>query len=169
MVALDQAGDDSDVLESALQEAGILLLAAAALGCIYTAATERGFFSVTPPTKTSVRSGDSTPSMINRDEAWKLYQAGTALFVDARHEFDYKLGHIRGAVSVPLNDYDVRKWNLDSIPKDRVIVAYCDGAECNSSIELSARLMKDGYANVRIFFGGWSEWESANLPTEKSP
>ena len=98
-----------------------------------------------------------------------MYQTGSALFVDARHDFDYKLGHIKGALNVPLKEYDGTKSLLASVPKDRLIIAYCDGAECNSSIELSAKLMNDGFKNVRIFFGGWHDWLSARLPTEKSP
>jgi 3-mercaptopyruvate sulfurtransferase SseA len=91
------------------------------------------------------------------------------MFVDARHEFDFKLGHIKGAINVPLKDYDLRKSVLNGTSPDRVIIAYCDGAECNSSIELSVKLMKDGHPTVKIFFGGWKEWEAANLPVEKTP
>ncbi len=105
--------------------------------------------------------------MISRDEAWALFQTGMAVFVDARHEFDFKLGHIKGAINIPLKEYDERKSALSGVSVDRDIVVYCDGAECNSSIELSVKLMKDGHRNVRIFFGGWSEWSAANLPTEK--
>ncbi len=152
----------------ALREATALVLLAAALGFIYTAATEKGLFARTTPAKTSLPVGAHTPSMISRDEAWSYYQAGTATFVDARHDFDFKLGHIKGALNVPLKDYDLRKSALDGIPPDHLIVAYCDGAECNSSIELSVKLMKDGYTNVKIFFGGWREWEAANLPIEKT-
>lgn len=107
--------------------------------------------------------------MISRDEARSFFESGSALFVDARQDFDFSLGHIKGALNVPLKDYDVKKSAINGIPKDRLIIAYCDGAECNSSIELSVKLMKDGYRNVRIFFGGWREWVDANLPTEKGP
>jgi rhodanese-related sulfurtransferase len=105
--------------------------------------------------------------MVSRDEARSLFESGSAVFVDARHSFDFDLSHIKGAISVPLKDYDVKKAALDGIPKDRLIVVYCDGAECNSSIELSVKLMTDGYRNVRIFFGGWREWIDANLPIGK--
>jgi rhodanese-related sulfurtransferase len=107
--------------------------------------------------------------MISRDEARTFFESGSALFVDARHEFDFNLGHIKGALNVPLKDYDVKKSALSGVANDHLIIVYCDGAECNSSIELSVRLMKDGYRNVRIFFGGWRDWVDANLPIEKQP
>ena len=156
-------------LRQALREAVALLLVAAALGFIYTAATEKGLFARSATRNVTVPTGNQAPPMISLDEAWSYYQAGTTIFVDARHDFDYKLGHIKGAVNVPLKDFDLRKSALDSVAHDRVVVAYCDGAECNSSIELSVKLMKEGYTNVKILFGGWREWEGAHHPIEKSP
>jgi rhodanese-related sulfurtransferase len=155
--------------KQALREAGILILVACALGLVYTSATEKGMFARTPRPKSAQRPDVATPSMINRDEAKRYFDSGSAVFVDARHDFDFKLGHIKGAINVPLKDYDGAKGILSSVPKDRMIIAYCDGAECNSSIELSVKLMKEGYKDVKIFFGGWREWTEANLPIEKQP
>jgi len=39
----------------------------------------------------------------------------------------------------------------------------------HSSIELSVKLAKDGFTNVKMLFGGWREWSASNLPIEKSP
>jgi len=156
-------------LLQALREAGMLLLVAAALGFIYTAATEKGMFAHLPPVPPSQTGGLLAPAMISRDQAQAYYESGTAVFVDARHEFDFKLGHIRRAINIPLRMYETKKSILDAIPKNRLLIAYCDGAECNSSIELSVKLAKDGYTDVKIFFGGWSEWTASNLPTDKTP
>jgi rhodanese-related sulfurtransferase len=156
-------------LKKALREAVVLIVVAAALGFIYTAATEKGVFARDPRSKAASRTAADTPSMVSFAEARTLFDSTSTLFVDARHEFDFKLGHIKGAVNVPLAEYDVKKRALEGISRNRLIVAYCDGAGCNSSIELSVRLMKDGFTNVKIFFGGWREWADANLPTEKQP
>jgi rhodanese-related sulfurtransferase len=156
-------------LRQALYEAGMLLLVAAALGFTYTAAFERGLFARPTPTRTAESTGLYAPAMVTREQARAYFESGAAVFIDARHEFDYKLGHIRGSINIPLNTYETAKVGLDTIPKSRLLVAYCDGAECNSSIELSVKLMKDGYTNIKMFFGGWREWSASNLPTEKSP
>ena len=155
-------------VQRALREAAVLLLVAAALGFIYTAATEKGLFarrSTLPPRA----AGLLAPVMVTRDQAQLYFESRRAVFIDARHEFDYKLGHIRGAVNIPLRMYETKKAVLDTIPKNWLLVAYCDGAECNSSIELSVKLAKDGYTDVKIFFDGWREWTAANLPSDKSP
>ena len=153
----------------ALREAGLLFVIAAALGFIYTAATEKGMFARGTKAAHGSRADMAAPAMISRTEAQALFDSSKALFIDARHDFDYKLGHIKGAINVPLKDFDTAKSALSSVPKNRLIVSYCDGAECNSSIELSVKLMKEGYTNVRIFFGGWREWRDAGLPVESTP
>jgi rhodanese-related sulfurtransferase len=153
----------------AFREAGVLLLVATALGFMYTAATEKGLFAHLAATLPAQADGLLTPTMVTRDQAHAYFDSGKALFIDARHEFDYNLGHIKGAISIPLNVYQTKKSVLDTIPKNRLLVAYCDGAECNSSIELSVKLAKEGYTDVKIFFGGWREWTESNLPIDKLP
>ena len=66
--------------------------------------------------------------MIMLDEARVLFNSNAAVFIDGRHDFDYNLGHIKGAINLPLKDYDLKKNLLSGIPKTRLIVAYCDGA-----------------------------------------
>jgi rhodanese-related sulfurtransferase len=157
-------------LLQALREAGILLVIATALGVVYTAASQKGMFAHTAPPLPPLSASDlSAPVMISRDQAQAYFEAGKAVFIDARHEFDYNLGHIRGAINIPLRMFEKKKSVLDSIPKTRILVAYCDGAECNSSIELSVNLAKAGYSDVKIFFGGWREWTASNLPIDKTP
>lgn len=156
-------------LWGALREAGALLLAATALGFVYSAAMQKGIFGPSlAPTEARSVSSPLAPVMIPLDSAKAYFAAGQALFVDARHEFDYELGHIKGALNVALSEYDAKKTILSTTPKDKLIVVYCDGAECNSSIEFSAKLFADGFTDVKIFFGGWKEWEAAHLPMEGS-
>lgn len=148
----------------------MILLAATVLGFIYTAATEKGIFAKSSDTIGSTASaGPHAPIMVSTEEAQKFFEESNALFIDARHEFDFKLGHIKGAINIPLKDFDVRKETLASVPKDKPVIAYCDGAECNSSIELASKLHVLGFTTVKIFFGGWREWEAHHLPTETSP
>jgi rhodanese-related sulfurtransferase len=152
-------------LRQALREAMALLVVAAALGFIYTAATEKGLFA---RTISGAAAGATTPQMISAEEVWSLFQSGSALFVDSRHDFDYRAGHIKGAINVPLKDFDVSTSALRDVARDRLIVIYCDGADCNSSIELAVKLAKAGFKNTRISFGGWREWVEAKHPTEQS-
>lgn len=148
----------------ALREALWIVLTASVLGFAYSFTAGKGMFeplSVATTEKTA-------PSMIHIDEVRRLYDLNQALFIDSRHSFDFQLGHIRGAVNVPLAEFDLRKELVGALPKDKTLVTYCDGADCNSSIELAVRLQGSGFSAVKVFFGGWHEWQSQLLPTEGS-
>lgn len=108
----------------------------------------------------------SEPLAIDIDQAEQLFREGKAVFIDARHEEDFALGHIKGALSLPLDLLEKHSERIATIPKDALIVTYCGGEECALSTDLGFKLASMGYQNVRIFFSGWIEWKRQNLPVE---
>jgi len=156
--------------EEAARETFVILCAAVVLGFSYTAFAGKGFFG-------KPSSGDTTrvaakgpgPVPITLAEAKSMFDAGSAVFVDSRHFFDFRRGHIKSAISIPLNEFETKHEAVDSLPKDKAIIVYCDASECNSSIELAAKLYENGFGGIRIFFGGWQEWTTNKFPTETSP
>lgn len=102
---------------------------------------------------------------ITLKQAYSLYNQNV-LFIDARDYVEYEIGHINNAVSLPYLDFDEYKTILDTIPKSKPIVAYCDGKDCDLSILLGDKLFESGYKEVYIFFGGWIDWQMANYPAE---
>lgn len=102
---------------------------------------------------------------ISLAEAETLFSRREALFIDTRSEEDFQGGHIFGAKNIPFVEHEKEKvLNLLSFPFDKTIVAYCDGSECQSSVELAKLLHKRGYEDIRVFFGGWVEWMKEGLP-----
>lgn len=105
-------------------------------------------------------------------------QAGEKIaFLDSRSREDFAAGHIPEARSVPaaeLKGKDDRAsgGELDealSFLEDHILVVYCEGGDCQTSVTL-ARLIHDrGFADIRILSGGWEEWAAAGLPVEGSP
>ena len=156
----------------AVREALVVLAAGAGLGLAYGALTDEGIFrpAAPPPASAPLEeqagAAPEAPMMVSVDEAEEIFRSGQGLFVDARSEFDYGLGHIKGAVNLPLKSASKGASLLPDVPRDRMVVTYCDGANCNSSIDLAARLYASGFSDVRIFFGGWEEWRARALPTE---
>jgi 3-mercaptopyruvate sulfurtransferase SseA len=47
-----------------------------------------------------------------------------------------------------------------------VIVVYCEGGDCQSSLALAKRLHDEGFKDIRVMTGGWAEWIKAGLPAE---
>ncbi len=154
-------------LRQASREAGMLLLAACALGLVYNGVTRKGIFASDESPSTVVQREPSvSPTFLTFDEAIELHHSKQALFVDSRHAFDYRLGHIEGAINIPLNEISQYQDTIDAIPRESIIVVYCDGQECNSSIALAKHFAARGFLHVNIFFGGWREWQTRHQPTE---
>ncbi len=98
-----------------------------------------------------------------RDVVLKQIKTGRVLVLDVRPEVEYRNGHLPGAVSLPVSD--VRK-RLDTLPRDRRIVAYCRGTYCLSADEAVALLKEHGFDAVRLD-GGWLEWAEEGRPREQ--
>ena len=101
---------------------------------------------------------------ITLDQALELYQKGT-VFVDAREPEYYEEGHIKGAWNFPF--FLELVFKLDSLQgKDAPLVIYCSGDECGSSEDLAYELQAEGFSNLLVFKGGWTEWNSSGHPIE---
>ena len=59
---------------------------------------------------------------INLEDAKKAFDEGKAVFVDTRAEGSYINEHIKGAINVPVADFEAK---YKEIPTDKKIVAYC--------------------------------------------
>ncbi len=105
------------------------------------------------------------PPFITLNEALVKYQTPGVLFIDARAPEDYEMAHITGAINIPYDYIDQSYWT--DVPPELnnydTFVVYCSGTECELSLLLGRDMIYQGYENVYIFFGGWSEWEEADL------
>ena len=90
---------------------------------------------------------------------------GSVLLLDVRPEDEYGLGHLPGALNIPLRQLEQR---LAELPRKQQIVAYCRGPYCVLSFEAVAALRAHGF-NVRRFDDGYPEWKAAGLPIEATP
>jgi len=154
----------------AARESGLILCAAVLLGFTYTFFSGKGFFARSRPIDSTESSTvGPAPTPINLPDAKALFDTDAAVFVDARHYFDFRRGHIKSALNIPLSEFDSRQTSIDSLPRNKTIIVYCDGSECNSSIELAAKLYEIGFGGIRIFFGGWEDWIANKFPTESGP
>ncbi|WP_246716490.1 MULTISPECIES: rhodanese-like domain-containing protein [unclassified Methylocystis] len=77
----------------------------------------------------------------------KWLRAGTVIVLDARPEDEFALGHLPGALNVPLRALEARLSQLDP---SQEIVAYCRGAFCVLSYEAVAVLRARGFKSRRL-------------------
>jgi DNA-binding transcriptional ArsR family regulator/rhodanese-related sulfurtransferase len=97
---------------------------------------------------------------VSRAELLARVQAGTVTVIDVRPREEYALGHVPGALCVPLGELHARLAELDPA---QPVVAYCRGPWCVLSFEAVARLRAWGYSARRLE-AGYPEWRAAGLP-----
>ena len=99
--------------------------------------------------------------------ARQIYDSGAALFVDARSRENYEDGHIPGAVSLPVGQFDEQIDSfLSKHAPEQPIVTYCSGRTCEDSHHLAQLLLETGFVNVRVFIDGLPGWEAEGYPVE---
>jgi ArsR family transcriptional regulator len=104
---------------------------------------------------------DELEPITRKDLAQRL-KAKTAVVLDVRPEDEFALGHVRGALNIPVDEL---KRRLAELPRDQEIVAYCRGAYCVLSFEAVALLRKRGFL-VRRLEDGFPEWRAAGHAIE---
>lgn len=99
---------------------------------------------------------------VSREELVSRLQDGLVTVLDVRPEDEFALGHLPGALNIPLAGLERR---LAELSADREIVAYCRGPYCVLSFEAVAALRERGY-RVHRLEDGYPEWKAAGLPVE---
>ncbi|WP_260602438.1 rhodanese-like domain-containing protein [Variovorax sp. MHTC-1] len=79
---------------------------------------------------------------VSRAELVERLKEGAVTVLDVRPESEFALGHVPGAINVPIEQLERR---LAELPIGREIVAYCRGHYRVMSFEAVAALRKKGY------------------------
>jgi rhodanese-related sulfurtransferase/DNA-binding transcriptional ArsR family regulator len=97
---------------------------------------------------------------VSRAELLQRSRAGEVIVLDVRPEDEFALGHLPGAISIPLRNLEKRLAEFDPT---REIIAYCRGPYCVLSYEAVAVLRARGF-KARRLEDGLPEWRAAGLP-----
>ncbi len=87
---------------------------------------------------------------------------GAVTVLDVRPADEFAMGHLPGAVSMPLDQLEARLAELDPTQD---VVAYCRGPYCVLAFEAVAALRARGFKAHRLE-DGLPEWRAAGLPVE---
>jgi len=97
---------------------------------------------------------------VSREQLLQRLRAGAVTVLDVRPEDEFALGHVPGALNIPLRALEARLSELDP---SQEIVAYCRSHYCVLSFEAVAALRARGF-KVRRLEDGLPEWRAAGLP-----
>jgi rhodanese-related sulfurtransferase/DNA-binding transcriptional ArsR family regulator len=120
---------------------------------------ERNSAEVERVIRTYFQARDSLEPM-SRDELLKMSRDGLVTVLDVRPPDEFALGHLPGAVNIPLRELQARLADLDPSLE---IVAYCRGPYCVLSYEAVAALRTKGF-KARRLEDGLPEWRAVGLP-----
>jgi rhodanese-related sulfurtransferase len=84
---------------------------------------------------------------VDREKLLELVREGAVTVLDVRPVEEFSAAHIPGAISIPLEELELR---LSDLPRDQEIVAYCRGPYCVLSIEAVEMLRAKGFKAVRL-------------------
>lgn len=89
-------------------------------------------------------------STVTKEQLAQMISNGQVVVVDARDANTYAAGHIEGAIN----------FVAASLPADKnaKLVFYCGGARCPLSHQAAKKALDQGYKNVMVYSGGWSDW-----------
>ncbi|MBI3704514.1 MAG: metalloregulator ArsR/SmtB family transcription factor [Rhizobiales bacterium] len=97
---------------------------------------------------------------VSHKQLLKRIRAEAVTVLDVRPPDEFALGHLPGALNIPLRALKTRLRELDPAQE---IVAYCRGKYCVLAFEAVALLRARGF-NVRRLEDGFPEWRASRLP-----
>ena len=102
----------------------------------------------------------------------RILADGSAILLDTRKRAEYVAGHIAGAKNVappqgaPESAYVKAVEDLLGGDKNKALVLYCNGPNCQASKQLSEQLVGAGFTNVRRYQLGLPMWRTMSGPVE---
>ncbi len=102
---------------------------------------------------------------VNRETLLEYMRRGEVTLIDVRPEEEYQVGHLPGALSMPLERL---LELLPALPRDQQIVAYCRGPFCVLAYRAVEILHSHNRRAIRLT-DGVPQWLEAGLPIEVGP
>ena len=112
-----------------------------------------------------VKPGEITAVQI--DQLFMMQQSEGVYLIDVRPPLFFHLGHIDGAVNLPLIRYkSALPKHLSSIEQalkgGKAVVLYCQNVNCPDAYKTARKLAQLGHS-VSVYKGGWQEWKKSGL------
>lgn len=100
-------------------------------------------------TQTEEKKEDSKVQLMKGDELAKIEsdkkEKENYLVIDVRSPEEYKEGHLKFAINMPIDDFDKEMSSIDGF-KDKNVVVYCNSGK--KSAEVAEKLVKAGFTKV---------------------
>ena len=105
-------------------------------------------------------SGRDSVEPLDRRALLRRARNGEIMIIDVRPHEEYSSGHIRGAISIPIDQLEAR---VAELPSDQEIVAYCRGPYCVWSSQAVDLLRENNFTATHLA-DGVVDWKAHGLP-----
>lgn len=99
---------------------------------------------------------------VTLEELLEKISGQDVVVLDVRPGEEYQRGHIKEAISIPVEEIASR---MDELPKEAEIIAYCRGPLCVYADEAVKLLMEKGFKAKRLK-EGFPDWKAVGYPFE---
>jgi rhodanese-related sulfurtransferase len=118
----------------------------------------------TAPARARPAPPDTLPvARVSVAQAMAATTGADMLLVDVRPTGQRKLGHIRGDVHAPIDQFSIAQAKL---PRNRRLVMYCACPAEEEALDAARVLLRAGDAQVAVLVGGYDAWRAAGGPTQ---
>ena len=133
---------------------------------------------IAPLHERALRNPDSMAALSRRKKEEQVYKVVTleqvkrllagdrGIFIDAREPESYWKGHIKGARNIYGLEAGSHFEELVLIPRDTLIVIYCNNPECHLGRELAEFMSVMEFKRLYLYDDGWDGWEKAKMPID---
>lgn len=98
----------------------------------------------------------------------EIVEQGSHVVIDVRLRDAYAMGHLPGALSFPLAEFDeIMDELMGVVTRTSPILVYCSGFTCTDSHTFAQRLRDFGFTGVKVYAGGFREWEEMGFEIEE--
>jgi len=98
----------------------------------------------------------------------KLLDEKRGILLDARNSDEFLKGHIKGARNIPALEVEKYFDKLVTIPRDTIVIIYCNNPECHMGAILADFLKVMEFKSLLLYDGGWDGWMEAKMPVDTS-
>jgi len=98
----------------------------------------------------------------------RLMASAKPVIFDARDAEGYRKGHVQGARNLYGLEADQHFEQLVTIPRDTLIIFYCNNPDCHLGRMAAEFLGNIGFTKLYLYDDGWDGWEKAKMPVDST-
>ncbi len=153
----------SRILRSAVRQAAIISIVVVVVGLGFNMLRRDGIPLIADAEAFRVQ---TRAEFMKADDARRLFEEGSAIFVDARDPQVFSIERIEGAINIPPSGASGEgiDWLTDISSS---LICYASEKSQRQAGTVADRLMEMGSEKVFVLYGGIEAWQALGLPTER--